>query len=228
MTRPKLKEQLQRVREDAIIDGVNHLLAEKGYELMTVDEVAATVGIAKASLYTHFRSKEELATAAMVRILERALAYTQSTAMQSIPNPTDRLRTMVEWTYDVQLAGAMPSLPAQNSSLRAVLSQNKRYLGLLMELSEVLGTWIRQAQKAGELDRELPAELVLFSLYATACDAVLPVLKASGQHTDVQIKQLLMRRCFGGLLAPAGVAKAVKVTPSMSRAPRVAHALKAG
>ncbi len=228
MTRPKLKEQLQRVREDAIIDGVNHLLAEKGYELMTVDEVAATVGIAKASLYTHFRSKEELATAAMVRILERALAYTQSTAMQSIPNPTDRLRTMVEWTYDVQLAGAMPSLPAQNSALRAVLSQNKRYLGLLMELSEVLGGWIRQAQKAGELDRELPAELVLFSLYATACDAVLPVLKAAGQHSDVQIKQLLMRRCFGGLLAPVGVAKASKAVPSMTRAPRAAHALKAG
>jgi len=34
---------------------------------MTVDEVAADVGIAKTSLYKHFESKEELAAAAMVR-----------------------------------------------------------------------------------------------------------------------------------------------------------------
>ena len=49
--RPTLKEQQQRLREDVILQAVNGLLAEKGYDLMTVDEVAAVVGIAKASLY---------------------------------------------------------------------------------------------------------------------------------------------------------------------------------
>ncbi len=199
MVRPKLKEQLQRVREDAIIDGVNRLLSEKGYELMTVDEVASTVGIAKASLYTHFRSKEELASAAMVRTLERAIEYTRSTPMQAIPSAIDRLRSMVDWTYDVQLAGAMPSLPSQNSALRAVLASNKRYLQLLLELSGVLEGWIVDAQKAGDLDRDLPGEVILFTLFARACDAVLPVLKSTGQYTDAQIKQLLIRSCFGGL-----------------------------
>ena len=43
-------------RESAIIETVNRLLAEKGFEAMTVDEVAAEVGIAKASLYKHFSS----------------------------------------------------------------------------------------------------------------------------------------------------------------------------
>ena len=51
------------MREDAIIASVNRLLAEKGFDLMTVDEVAADVGIAKASLYKHFASKEALAAA---------------------------------------------------------------------------------------------------------------------------------------------------------------------
>jgi len=46
-----------KVREDAIIQVVNRLLAEKGFDAMTVDEVAAGVGIAKASLYKHFPSK---------------------------------------------------------------------------------------------------------------------------------------------------------------------------
>ena len=34
-------------REDAIVLAVNRLLAEKGFDLMTVDEVAAEVGIAE-------------------------------------------------------------------------------------------------------------------------------------------------------------------------------------
>ena len=55
------KEQMLQAREDAIIRTVNRLLAEKGFEAMTVDEVAADVGIAKASLYKHFPSKEDLA-----------------------------------------------------------------------------------------------------------------------------------------------------------------------
>ncbi len=62
-------------REDAIVQAVNRLLAEKGFDAMTVDEVAAEVGIAKASLYRHFPSKEDLAAEAMVRTLERAQAF---------------------------------------------------------------------------------------------------------------------------------------------------------
>ena len=74
---PKLsfKQQQLIVRENAIIDATNALLAQKGYDLMTMDEVAAEVGIAKASLYKHFPSKEALAAAAMVRLLENTIAF---------------------------------------------------------------------------------------------------------------------------------------------------------
>ncbi|MEN9670216.1 MAG: hypothetical protein RL018_493, partial [Pseudomonadota bacterium] len=53
---PKIsfKAQMLLAREDAIVQAVNRLLAEKGFDAMTVDEVAANVGIAKASLYKHF------------------------------------------------------------------------------------------------------------------------------------------------------------------------------
>ena len=43
------KQQMLKAREDAIVQTVNRLLAEKGFEAMTVDEVALQVGIAKAS-----------------------------------------------------------------------------------------------------------------------------------------------------------------------------------
>ena len=70
-TPPKksFKIQMLAARETAIIQSVNRLLAEKGFDAMTVDEVAAEVGIAKASLYKHFTSKEELACAAILEVL---------------------------------------------------------------------------------------------------------------------------------------------------------------
>jgi TetR/AcrR family transcriptional regulator of autoinduction and epiphytic fitness len=71
------KAQMLLAREQALIDVVNRLLAEKGFEAMTVDEVAAEVGIAKASLYKHFPSKEDLAAAAMAHLMSKALAFVQ-------------------------------------------------------------------------------------------------------------------------------------------------------
>ena len=62
-TKLSFKAQMLLAREDAIIQTVNRLLSEKGFDAMTVDEVAADVGIAKASLYKHFPSKEDLAGA---------------------------------------------------------------------------------------------------------------------------------------------------------------------
>ena len=77
----------------------------------------------------------------------------------------------------VQLAGEMPSLPAQNSALRGALTAHKVYLDRLMELSDKLGAWITAAQKAGQINPKLPPELVLYTLFARACDPVLGLLK---------------------------------------------------
>ena len=188
-----------RAREDAIVSSVNRLLAEKGFDMMTVDEVAADVGIAKASLYKHFPSKEALAAAAMVRVLDQALTFAATLKAQPQSSPIDQLRAVARWTMQVQLAGEMPSLPSQNSTLRAALTGHKLYLDRLMEVSDKLGTWITAAQATGHLNPTLPPEVVLYTFFARACDPVLSLLKAGGQHSDEQIIEMLLTTCFDGL-----------------------------
>ena len=188
-----------QVREEAIIHAVNRLLAEKGFDAMTVDEVAASVGIAKASLYKHFPSKEDLAAAAMVRVMRRAQDF--FSALPDAASPQANLRAAVRWTMEVKLAGDMPSLPSQNSSLRATLMANKAYMDGLMEVSDRLGAWIEAAQDNGAISKALPPIAVLYTLYARACDPVLEFLQMGGQHTDVQIVELVLHSCFEGLNA---------------------------
>jgi len=193
------KQRMLQVREDAIIHAVNRLLAEKGFDAMTVDEVAAQVGIAKASLYKHFPSKEDLAAAAMVRVMRRAQDFIN--ALPAEAPPLDNLRAVVRWVLQVKLAGDMPSLPSQNSSLRATLIDNRDYMDGLMEVSDRLGAWIEAAQAQGHLNPALPAIAILYTFFARACDSVVEFLQMGGLFSDEQITELVLSTCFDGLRA---------------------------
>ena len=191
------KAQMLVAREEAIVVAVNRLLAEKGFDLMTVDEVALEVGIAKASLYKHFSSKEDLAAAAMVRVIGLAQGFLADLPVAA--KPLDQLRAIARWMLEQQLKGEMPSLPSQNSSLRANLMANKAYLDGLMQISHQLGEWITAAQADGSLNAKVPAVVVLYTLYSRACDPVPGFLKASGQHSDEEIIAIVLGTCFDGL-----------------------------
>ena len=205
MTRLSFRQKVHLAREDAIVGTVMRLLAEKGYEQMTVDEVAADVGIAKASLYKHFASKEALAAAAMEQALGLALQQVQEIAQDAAHGglAIQRLRALTRWTLQTQLAGKMPTLPAENSALRNALINHRGYMDRLMALSDQLGAWIVQAQADGSINRQLPPEAVLYTVYARACDPVLGFLKAGGSYTDEQIVGIVMLTCFDGLAARA-------------------------
>lgn len=208
-SRSSIKQQIQRVREQAIVAAVNRLLATKGYDAMTVDEVAAEAGMAKASLYKLFTSKEELAGAAMVGVLDRALAFVDGlrdeadqAAEAGIPiRPLNLLKAVTRWAMQTQLEGEMPSLPAQNSNLSASLQSNDAYMDRLIALSNRLSIWITEAQTSGQLQAALPAELVLYTLFARACDPVVALLKESGQYTHTQIIDWVTSTTFDGLAA---------------------------
>ena len=200
--RPTLKEQQLKLREDVILREVNALLAEKGYDLMTVDEVAARVGIAKPSLYRHFESKEALAAAALVRLLERTRDAIEAQPAKAAP--LDKLKGVVRWALREHLDGQMPSLPSTRSALRESLVRHPAYVDLLIEVSERLGAWIEQARRGKALATELPPEVVLYTLFARACDPVSDYLKLSGNYTDDAIVELITTTCFDGLAARRG------------------------
>ena len=199
MARLSYKEQVQRVREEAIVEAVNRLLASKGYDSMTVDEVAAEAGMAKASVYKHFASKEELAGAAMVRALDRALAFVDELRSHPDVAALDQLKAVARWAMQSQLEGEMPSLPSQNSSLTSSLQANDEYMDRLISLSNKLSIWITQAQTSGQINASLPAEMILYILFARACDPVVGMLKASGQYTHAQILEWVTTSTFDGL-----------------------------
>ena len=184
-------------REEAIIEATNRLLATRGYELMSMDDIAAEVGIAKGSLYKHFESKEALAGAVMVRLLRRTRL-----ALEAQPAHLDaraQLEALLRWTLRERLAGGVPHLPSASQSLRDSLLANHDYMDELMTLSESIGTLIQKAKADGGLRADLRDEFVLYTFYARSCDPTLDFLKAAGSMSDDEIVDQMVSACFRGL-----------------------------
>jgi AcrR family transcriptional regulator len=52
----------------AILDATERLLGRRGYEAMTVDQVAAAAGVSKPTIYLRYRSKRDLVAAMIDRL----------------------------------------------------------------------------------------------------------------------------------------------------------------
>lgn len=195
--RPSFKQQQFEAREDAILDAVNLLLAKKGFDLMTMDDVAAEVGIAKGSLYRHFSSKESLAAAALCRLMRATLAFINGQPESA--SAIDRLKATLRWTLERRLQGQVPHLPSTSVAMQRSLMLNLGYVRLVMKLNTSFRSLIERAQGDGSLDRTLPPDVIMFTIYARSCDPTLTFLRSTHSYPDEQVLDYLVRTCFNGL-----------------------------
>src|SRR5580698_413472 len=65
-TIPSLHERKQRVVRDAIWDAATDMFADKGFNEITVDDIAKTAGVSRRSFFRYFESKNDLMAYAMV------------------------------------------------------------------------------------------------------------------------------------------------------------------
>ncbi len=84
-------------KRDALLDTAERLFARHGYRAVGIDAVLAAAGVAKMTLYKHFRSKEELIAA----VLERrgnAIAGGLAERITAAPDhPETRLLAVFDW-----------------------------------------------------------------------------------------------------------------------------------
>ena len=185
------------MREEAILDVAHQLLGRLGYEEMTMDAVAAEVGIAKASLYKHFPSKERLAARTMTRLFERTVIKLQ--AIDASLQAGDKLRVMLEWVLQERLKGSIPHLPATNGSLEHGLMTDEEYLAALFTLNAALSSLIDQAKTEGALSQALPTDYIVTAIYARSCDPTLDYMKRGNSYSDEEIVRYMVHAFFLGV-----------------------------
>ena len=196
MATPYRLRQLE-LREEAILDAAHTLLGRLGYEEMTMDAVAAEVGIAKASLYKHFPSKERLAARTMTRLFDRTVDR-----LSQLPDELtagEKLKRMLEWVLEERLKGSIPHLPSTNGTLEQGLMTDEEYLTALFTLNAALSALINEAKTEGVLSNELPTDYIVTAIYARSCDPTLDYLQRGNSYSGEEIVRYMVRAFFVGV-----------------------------
>ena len=197
LKRISFKDQAFQQREDAILDAATRILTNRGFDLMTMDEVATDVGVSKPSLYKHFKSKEELAGECMIRLLDGA-----NETLAALPDDLpalERIRRLLGWALDLRLKGGLPFLPATSPHVRDMLVKNLGYTMRALKLNNALVKLVRDAQKTGQMRKDLPEDVILYSFYARTCDPSVEFLRLYSKLSNAEIVEHTLSVYFDGI-----------------------------
>jgi AcrR family transcriptional regulator len=190
--------QTKEIR-DAILDATDKLLARYGYKKMTIDDLAAEVGIGKGSIYLHFKSKQEIALSHVDRIIERLCVRLETIANEDI-DPTEKLRRMILERVSFRFDSVQHYSESINELLSGLRSKLlKRRQQHHQREAEIISAVISEGQTRG-LFTNTPS-LETANTFITATNALLPFgLSAEelDQRTEIEAKakgvvELLLR-----------------------------------
>ena len=168
MTAP---QRLTDRKREAIIQAAIAEFRAHGFEITSMDKIAATAGVSKRTVYNHFPSKEELFAEILNQLWARIIAEPSVSYDRERPLH-EQLRLMLR--EKVQMMAGENFLTLARVAIAATIHSPERAQNMIErmgEREEGLTVWIRAAQADGRLkpvDPEFAAHQVQGLLKAFA------------------------------------------------------------
>ncbi len=166
--RPPLKNRKYRRAApgptgERLLDAAAELFARKGYAATSTREIAALVGIQKASLYYHIGSKEDLLYAICQSSLEQIRDDVER-AVSKVGDPLAKVATMV----GAHLESMLRAQHRHTAALAEMHALSPARLAQVRELrdsyEDVVRSVLKQGQDAGVLRSDIPLKYLCLSL----------------------------------------------------------------
>ncbi|MBX9243474.1 TetR/AcrR family transcriptional regulator [Actinotalea ferrariae] len=136
-----LTEHREQTR-NKLFAALTTLMSDRGFDAITLADIAAAAGIGRTAVYNHFPDKESLLIAFITHETEQYVA-TLERALEDVRDPVDQLRTYVR--QQTQLKRVFHLAPGPD--LRSVLSRGTR--AQLREHAELVEAILRRILLAG-------------------------------------------------------------------------------
>jgi AcrR family transcriptional regulator len=212
VTELSLKDRQRQMRENAILEAAHQLLAEKGYQGMTMDDLATRVGIAKGSLYQHFKSKEELIGAALVSFMDRISNYIGT--LPSTQPAIERIKLTCRKALILRFQDGFPDILGVKSLVKESLTCHPVYAASTERLVVALAGLFEVAKKQGDVASEIPTDLLVHATIGRMREPEVDPLIADGRVQPEEVVDFLVQMFLGGVVTDWQRSK-------MRRAPRV-------
>lgn len=155
------------VRTD-ILDAADGLLARYGYQKMTVDDVAREAGVAKATLYTYFPSKEAIALGTIDRMIDLLVAELRRIA-GAAGDAAERLERMLVLRILFLFDLAQEKAHTLDDTYAALRPQYKVHRDRYVQSeAEVFAEVLAEGMRAGLLSVDDPVEVARSFILATS------------------------------------------------------------
>ena len=152
-------------RKNEILDAAAALFAQKGFDHTSTSEIMEAVGIAKGTLYHHFKSKEAIMDAIIERQSERMLAAARKTAEdRSIPVPERMLRVVMALKLEgAQGEGGRDMIEHLHKPQNALMHQKSKQI-IMKEVPPILAIVLQDGIEQGLFDSPYPLECMKMSV----------------------------------------------------------------
>ena len=158
-----LKERQRRERERLILHAASEVLVEKGYDAMSMEDIASRVGISRAAIYLHFPGKEDLVLALLQRGIETSVERFDALLAEPIA-PPEKVRRLIERTYS---GAAQPWFQAFTAVMHSPTffskaAEKQKDMGAMWEPSvQRLTALLEEGKRSGDFDPDMPTALMV-------------------------------------------------------------------
>lgn len=203
-----LRRLSAEARKEAIVDAVQDLFAEKGFDGTTTRELAKAAGVSEALLYKHFPSKESL-YAAMLDGCAKGPTFAEASRILELEASTSTLVVMVHFMISHYVLGRAGDThrAALNSLLVRSLLGDGEFVRLMHR--KLAAAWLKKfeaclqaAAKAGEMhDVPIRHDLCVWLVQHVAFSLMLHLQpKIPAVNYKVSKEELVSQATWFGLL----------------------------
>jgi len=148
------QEREREYRRESIIEATEQLLNEKGFESITMDDIAIKSDFAKASIYQYFKNKDELMSAVFSKALEMQCCLIEEKCL-SQTDSVQAIRNFIKLEFDFICQNPwMPKVSATvvsigfNAETRLVelYEHKKKLISAIIQRGQTGGTFIMSDQ----------------------------------------------------------------------------------
>ena len=184
------------------------LMLERGFDAISLADIAAEAGVGRTALYNHFRDKEDLLLAYMAHETGSYVASLES-ALRGIHDPVEQMRTYVRRQADLKRTYRI----APGPDLRSVVSPQTQ--GKLREHAMLVGAVLRRILEAGIAEGTFADQPISQTVaLVNACLSTLDPTGKNPQETVAATEEFVLRAIGAQVLvsaaAPVGARRATR------------------
>lgn len=144
-------------RKNEILDVAERLFGTKGFDSTSTSDILNEIGIARGTLYYHFKSKEEILDAMISRMMNRLVKRAEAIAAQKSIPVLQRL-TMMMLSLNVSDGNFEQELLKQMHKPQNALMHQKMEKSLLSGINPIITGLIREGVVQGICQTDYPEE----------------------------------------------------------------------